>query len=92
MTKIDKDIVMIDPFKHVDCNNPNIVIAGTRGKSKRLPRNIDETWTLKSKCWECLNSRIVTSEAGRHPVCCLSSKKAVECQTEQKDRSEYVKR
>ena len=31
-------------------------------------------------CDYCLNSRPVISENGLHYICCLSSKKAVECQ------------
>ena len=37
------------------------------------------------KCDNCLNSRIVVSENGYHPVCCLSSKKVMECISGDKD-------
>lgn len=38
-----------------------------------------------NKCRTCLNSRGVISENGRHYICCLSSKKAVDCITNKKD-------
>lgn len=30
-------------------------------------------------CLYCINSRIVISENGYHPICCLSSSKSSEC-------------
>lgn len=38
-----------------------------------------------NKCRTCLNSRGVISENGRHYICCLSSKQAVDCITNKKD-------
>ena len=38
-----------------------------------------------NKCDKCLNTRIIVSENGRHRICCLSSKKAVNCMTGKKD-------
>ena len=38
-----------------------------------------------SKCDSCVYSRIVVSENGFHPLCCLSSKKAVKCLTGHKE-------
>jgi hypothetical protein len=38
-----------------------------------------------SKCDTCLNSRAAISEYGVVYLCCLSSKKAVECLSEAKD-------
>jgi len=32
-----------------------------------------------SKCDLCINSRAIISENGRHYICCLSEKKAIEC-------------
>lgn len=37
-----------------------------------------------SECETCLNSRPIISENGLHRVCCLSSKKAVDCITGKK--------
>ena len=31
------------------------------------------------KCEKCLNGRIIISENGYHPVCCLSQKAAMKC-------------
>lgn len=31
------------------------------------------------QCKECLHSRLIISENGYHPVCCLSKKKAMDC-------------
>ena len=30
-------------------------------------------------CERCLNSRVIVSENGRHKVCCLTQKKAIDC-------------
>ena len=30
-------------------------------------------------CEVCLNSRVIISENGFHPICCLSNKKAMDC-------------
>ena len=38
-----------------------------------------------NKCETCLNSRPIISENGLHSVCCLSSKKAVDCIINKKD-------
>ena len=38
-----------------------------------------------SKCNKCLNSRPIISENDYHFICCLSSKKAVDCITNTKD-------
>ena len=32
-----------------------------------------------SRCDNCANSRVVVSENGYHSVCCLSTKKALDC-------------
>lgn len=32
-----------------------------------------------SKCDLCINSRLIISENGYHPICCLSEKEATEC-------------
>lgn len=37
------------------------------------------------KCGTCLNSRMIISENGLHPICCLSEKKAVACMFGKKD-------
>lgn len=37
------------------------------------------------KCDNCLNARIITSENGKHSICCLSMKKAMECLMDEKD-------
>lgn len=37
------------------------------------------------KCDYCLNSRPVLSENGIHYICCLSSKKAMDCMIGKKD-------
>ncbi len=34
---------------------------------------------MSGKCEICANSRIVVSENGIHPICCLSEKKAIDC-------------
>ena len=31
------------------------------------------------ECEKCLNSRMIISENGYHPICCLSQKKAIDC-------------
>ena len=31
------------------------------------------------KCEKCLHARMIVSENGVHPVCCLSQKKAMNC-------------
>lgn len=31
------------------------------------------------KCDNCLNARVILSENGRHRICCLSEKKAMDC-------------
>lgn len=38
-----------------------------------------------NKCDKCLNSRPIISENDYHFICCLSSKKAVNCITNTKD-------
>lgn len=38
-----------------------------------------------SKCDKCLNSRPIISENGYHFICCLPSKKAINCITNTKD-------
>ena len=39
-----------------------------------------------NKCKECLNHRrLVISENGYRAVCCLSSRKTIECMTNRKD-------
>jgi len=42
-----------------------------------------KTWRTEgkqiSKCDLCINSRAIISENGRHYICCLSEKKAMEC-------------
>jgi len=40
---------------------------------------------VMDKCRTCLNSRGIISENGWHYICCLSSKKAVDCATNKKD-------
>ena len=40
---------------------------------------------MNSKCETCANSRIVVSENGFHPICCLSEKKAIDCHIGTKD-------
>ena len=34
-----------------------------------------------TKCEQCLRSRMIISENGTHPICCLSQKKAMDCLT-----------
>lgn len=34
---------------------------------------------MNKTCNNCLNSRLIISENGPHPICCLSNKKALEC-------------
>ena len=31
------------------------------------------------KCDNCLNARVILSENGKHSICCLSEKKAMDC-------------
>ncbi len=44
----------------------------------------------KVKCWKCLNARIIISENGQVPLCCLSSQKATDCKLGNTDWSEFV--
>ena len=37
------------------------------------------------KCSTCINGRGIISEDGWHYICCLSSRKAVDCATNKKD-------
>ena len=37
------------------------------------------------KCDNCLNARIITSENGKHSICCLSDKKAMDCIMKKED-------
>ena len=36
---------------------------------------------IKSKCDTCLHSRVIVTENGYHSICCLPSKQAVKCMT-----------
>ena len=36
------------------------------------------------KCKVCLHSRLIVSENGYHPICCLSPKKAIDCMSGKK--------
>lgn len=44
------------------------------------------------KCNECLNHRLVVSENGYHAVCCLSSRKTIECMTNRKSHFITIKK
>ena len=44
------------------------------------------------KCDSCLNSRTVVSENGRHPVCCLSEKQAMNCLMGKDDKYVTIQR
>lgn len=43
-------------------------------------------------CEKCLNSRMIISENGYHPVCCLSSKAATDCMIGKKSQFVTLKR
>ena len=40
------------------------------------------------KCENCINSRVIVSENGKHSVCCLSNKKVKECLISNKHHKE----
>ena len=38
------------------------------------------------KCVNCINARTIISENGRHPLCSLTEKEAMECLMNKKDK------
>ena len=56
-------------------------------KFKNFPMKMNE-----SKCDSCVFSRIVVSENGFHPLCGLSSQKAVKCLTGYKEYYKAIRK